>query len=79
MNTIFLNNNTRPTVQSLTALNSSLHSSFNSLEADGTWLYFLVTAPGEDLKKETKKVKIHNYDKKRHAINKYQINIYILF
>jgi len=50
-------------VQSLTALNSSLHSSFNSLEADGTWLYFLVAAPGEDLKKKIQKFKIHN-DKK---------------
>ena len=59
MNTISVHNSARPTVQSLTALNSSLHSSFNSLEADGTWLYFLVAAPGEDLKKKIQKFKMH--------------------
>ena len=36
------------TVQSLTALKSSRHNSFNSFVAEGTWLYFLAE-PGEDL------------------------------
>ena len=37
-------------MQSLTALNSSRQSSFNSFVADGTWLYFLADT-GEDLQK----------------------------
>ena len=39
------------TVQSLTALKSSRHNSFNSLVAEGTWLYFLAK-PGEDLQRK---------------------------
>lgn len=39
------------TVQSLTALKSSRHNSFNSFVAEGTWLYFLAE-PGEDLQRK---------------------------
>ena len=47
------------TVQSLTALKSSRHNSFNSLVAEGTWLYFLAE-PGEDLQRRFQN-KYHQY------------------
>lgn len=51
------------TVQSLTALKSSRHNSFNSFVAEGTWLYFLAE-PGEDLQRrfQTKFIAFNSWD-----------------